>query len=363
MNIVFSKNLSKKKHENFLEKIGNYQIYHTEKLLNYYFNTSKIIDKSFFIFDEDKPLVFAPLGIVNEDDFNTLSFSSVACHTPAVSNDLNSQNKRKLYRELYNTIYNIGIEHKCKSFDFFFHPVKFFKNQCKLDYKESMKILSFFDVSYVVINTNIIDLNLSHEDLFMNFRKAMRKEFRNKIYKELEFFKINSENTAKNQIKEFFNLYKNYHFISSNKQTRKDSSWEYMLNLLYDDRADLFAIKRLNDKKFLSFLYCFKEKNFASGASQVNITNSEDLKKYSLRGFIEYKTIEYYKNNNFRYYEVGQTYYYDKDFKSFTEKHKRIGLTKLQFGGELYPIFYFKFNFNNDSVFHKNHKFIIENDF
>ncbi len=126
MNIVFSKNLSKKKHELFLEKIGNYQIYHTEKLLNYYFNTSKIIDKSFFIFDEDKPLVFAPLGITNEDDFNTLSFSSVACHTPIVSKDLTSQNKRKLYRELYNTIYDIGIEHKCKSFDFFFSSNKIF---------------------------------------------------------------------------------------------------------------------------------------------------------------------------------------------------------------------------------------------
>ena len=76
-----------------------------------------------------------------------------------------------------------------------------------------------------------------------------------------------------------------------------------------------------------------------------------------------YKTIEYYKNNNFRFYEVGQTYYYDKDFKSFTEKHKRIGLTKLQFGSDFYPIFYFKYNFKNDSIFNKNHKFIVENDF
>ena len=52
-----------------------------------------------------------------------------------------------------------------------------------------------------------------------------------------------------------------------------------------------------------------------------------------------------------------------KVLKSFTEKHKRIGLTKLQFGGSLYPIFYFKFDFKNDSVFNKKHKFIIENDF
>ena len=363
MKLVFSKNLSKIQHEAYLEEIGNYQLYHTEKILNYYLHTSKINDKSFFILEKDKPLAFAPLGITNEDNSSSLSFSTVACHTPIISHNMTSQNKRKFYRKLYSIIYKTGVEYKCKSFEFFFHPIRFLKDQCKIDYKESMKILSCFDVSYVVINTNIIDLNLSHDNLFMNLRKAMRKELRSSKYKELEFFKINSLDRDKEQIKDFFNLYKNYHFVSANKQTRKDSSWEYMLALLFENRADLFALRRLEDKKFLSFLYCFKEKNFASGASQVNITNSQDLKRYSLRSFIEYKTIEYYKNNNFRFYEVGQTYYHDKDFKSFTEKHKRIGLTKLQFGGELYPIFYFKFNFDNDSIFNKNHKFIVENDF
>ncbi len=363
MKIIFSKSLSKNQHEACLEEIGNYQIYHTEKLLNYYLRNSKINDKSFFIFEKDKPLAFAPLGITNESNRLSLSFSTVACHTPIISHDMSSQNKRKFYKKLYSIIYKIGVEYKCKSFEFFFHPIRFLKGQCKIDYKESMKILSCFDVSYVAINTNIIDLNFSHDDLFMNLRKTMRKELRSKKYEELEFFKINSENRDKDQIKDFFNLYKNYHFISANRQTREDSSWEYMLSLLFENRADLFAIRRPTDKKFLSFLYCFKEKNFAIGASQVNITNVNDLKKYSLRSFIEYKAIEYYKNNNFRFYEVGQTYYYDRDFKSFTEKHKRIGLTKLQFGGDLYPIFYFKFNFENDSIFNKNHKFIVENDF
>ena len=201
----------------------------------------------------------------------------------------------------------------------FLSPIQFSKNKCLLDYNESMKILSFFDVSYVVINTNIIDLNLSNDQLFMNLRKAMRKEFRNEIYNKLEFIKINSIKNKK-LIKEYFYLYKNYHFRSAKKQTRKDSSWEYMLNLLYLNKADLFALRKVEDKKFLSFLYCFKEKNFASGASQVNITNSQDLKKFSLRAFIEFKAIEYYKNNNFRYYEIGQTYYYDKSFKKFYRK-------------------------------------------
>ena len=255
MKIVFSKNLSKKQHEAYLEEIGNYQIYHTEKLLNYYFHTLKINDKSFFIFEKDKPLAFAPLGIVNEDNSSSVSFSTVACHTPIISHSMASQNKRKFYKKLYSIIYKTGAEHKCKSFEFFFHPIKFLEGQCKIDYKDSMKILSCLDVSYIAINTNIINLNLSHDNLFMNLRKTMRKELRNKKYEELEFFKINSQNRNKDQIKDYFDLYKNYHFISANKQTRKDSSWEYMLSLLFEDRGDLFAVRRMEDKKFLSFLY------------------------------------------------------------------------------------------------------------
>ena len=52
MKLVFSKNLSKIQHEAYLEEIGNYQLYHTEKILNYYFHTSKINDKSFFILEK-----------------------------------------------------------------------------------------------------------------------------------------------------------------------------------------------------------------------------------------------------------------------------------------------------------------------
>ena len=43
MKLVFSKNLSKIQHEAYLEEIGNYQLYHTEKILNYYFHTSSFI--------------------------------------------------------------------------------------------------------------------------------------------------------------------------------------------------------------------------------------------------------------------------------------------------------------------------------
>jgi hypothetical protein len=358
-----SKDLSKKQHEIYLKKINNYNINHTEKILNYHFNTSKIDDKSFFFVEGEKPMAFVPLGITNKNNFTTLSFSKTACHVPLLSEDMNSQTRKRVFREIYKKIYEIGTEYKCESLEFFFHPIKFSNNECLLDYKESMKILSYFNVSYVAINTNIIDLNLSIDNIFMNLRKAMRKEFRSKIYKELEFFKINMENKNKDQIKKNFDIYKKYHFISANKQTRPDSSWDYMLNLLYDDKADLFAIRRLEDKKFLSFLYCFKEQNFASGASQVNILDPIILHKYSLRAFLEYKTIKHYKDNNFRYYEIGQTYYFDKDFKSFTEKHKRIGLTKLQFGGGLYPIFYFKFDFTKGSIFDNNHNYIVENEF
>ena len=60
MEIVFSKKLSQKKHNIFLRKIGNYNIHHTESLLNYHFNTLDIIDKSFFVLEGEEVLAFCP---------------------------------------------------------------------------------------------------------------------------------------------------------------------------------------------------------------------------------------------------------------------------------------------------------------
>ena len=77
MEIIPLKSLSKNEIDLFLEEISYFNIFHTEKILNYYFNTYDIDDKSFFVVEGKKPLAFAPLGISQEENLTSLSFSNV----------------------------------------------------------------------------------------------------------------------------------------------------------------------------------------------------------------------------------------------------------------------------------------------
>ena len=93
MEIIPLKSLSKNEVDLFLAEIGYYSFFHTEKILNYYFNTYDIDDKSFFVLEGKQPLAFAPLGISQEENLTSLSFSNVACHAPIIANNLSSQQK------------------------------------------------------------------------------------------------------------------------------------------------------------------------------------------------------------------------------------------------------------------------------
>ena len=155
--------------------------------------------------------------------------------------------------------------------------------------------------------------------------------------------------------------YKKFHFNSAGRLTRSEKSWNLMLNNILLGNASLFLIKK--EKIDLSFLYCFEHKKYVFAASQVNTLDKNYLKKYNLINFLEKMAIEHYKKNKFNYYEIGRTYFFDKNFKIFEKKQKRIGIGKLKFGADLVPIHYFRFNSKNKHIFAKDHKFIVENEF
>jgi hypothetical protein len=145
--------------------------------------------------------------------------------------------------------------------------------------------------------------------------------------------------------------YKNIHFEAAKKKTRDDKSWELMLNSLLNGNSSLFTLEI--DGKIISCLWSIELKNlYAYGGSQANISDEEFL-KYSVRSFLEWNIINYYKTQSYKYYEVGQTYFYDKFFKTTSEKHKRIGLLKTKFGGDFYPRHYFRIH-KEDNIFFNN---------
>jgi hypothetical protein len=177
----------------------------------------------------------------------------------------------------------------------------------------------------------------------------MRKEFNKNFYKKIVFKIINNKNNSQNLISEYLYKYKKIHFEAAKKKTRDDKSWELMLDSLLKGNSSLFTIEI--DKAVISCLWCIEFENlYAYGGSQANVNNEEFL-KFSIRSFLEWNALNYYKEQSYKYYEIGQTYFYDKSYKTTSEKHKRIGLLKTKFGGDLYPRHYFRIYNKDNNLF------------
>lgn len=350
--IKLASKLSSDEWKSYLKIIGNYTIYHLPELIKYYESTNKNIkDFSYFCFEKKKPIAFVSLALT-VDQKKILSYGEMPCHLPAYNADLNSNTKKKLLDSIYKKIFLFMKEEDVDYADFHYHPAVYEDinpNKININYKDSFSILKFFDLTYVTINTNIINLENSNKELLSNLQNRMRKEFNDKFYKKIIFKIINNKNTSESVINEYLYKYKNIHFKAAKKKTRDDKSWELMLDSLLKGNSSLFTIEI--DTRIISCLWCIELKNlYAYGGSQANVGDEEFL-KFSVRSFLEWNVINYYKTQSYKYYEIGQTYFYDRFYKTTSEKHKRIGLLKTKFGGDLYPRHYFRIHKEDNNFF------------
>ena len=361
MKFVKSETLDLDIYQKNLEELGCYSFFHTQKILDFYTKSSSVKNLSFFCYEQQELIGFVVLALNKKKNQINFSFGGTPCHLPIIKTTIKGRTRKKYLKKIFLEIFDQLKRYKFDYIDFFYHPVLFNKLTENIDFKNAFQILNFFDTDIVTINMNLVDLQEEREMFEKRLYPKLRQEFKKKKYDELNFKIINKKNCDKFAINQCFDNYKKFHFFSAGKVTRPSASWELMREDLINGKSSLFALEEKS--KYLSFLLCFEHKKYAIGASQANITNSDSLKNYMLRHYLEYKTIDYYRTNNFHFYEIGQTYFFDKDFKKFEEKHKRIGIGKLKFGADLFPVHYFRFNKENKSIFDKNHKYVVENEF
>ena len=362
MEILYINKIDNLKHDEYLNEIGYWKIQNNPEFIKYYESIGKIENLSFFVMESGKPVSFVHLAFSKIS--NSLSFGNAPCHVPIFSDKLTQYQKKKLSKNVYKKIFEIFKKKKADFVDFFYHPISQNKNKSLIDYQDAMRLLNYFDVNTVSINTNIVDLkNKKNSYGLKQLRKSLRNELRNIKYKNLFLKKLNIIESSIKDINSEFKKFKEMHFLSAGKLTRNEKSWHQMNQLLINGSASLFMLYEKNLSNPLSSLYCFQKNKFAIGASQVNTKDNYYVKNYNLRHYLEFSAINYYKKNKFDFYEIGQTYFFDKNFKKFTKKHKRIGLSKLSFGANLFPIHYFRFKKNCKSVFNLNHQFVIKNEF
>lgn len=350
IDIQSSTELNKIDWDKNLDKIGGFSLYHTHDQVNFYTKTSdKIKNISFFCLLNKKPVAFAPLGLTCHKTYTSLSFNQYPCHVPIINRNLVPRTRRKIEEYVYKKISNFIIEKKIKYADFFYHPIVS-NNELNLDYEDSFSILKYFDVKINSINSSFINLNESIEILENKLQRTLRKEINNKIYEKLNLIIID-KNSDPNKIDNFIDMARYIHFENAKNQTRGIESWEFMKVRVKNGSSTLFFLEF--NKNLIAYLWCTEIRElFASAASQASIKDKFYFEN-SVRFYLEWNAIKFYNKKKFKFYEVGQHYYFNQNWINVSSKHKKIGLSKLKFGGSIYPRHYFRYE-NGSNVFNNN---------
>lgn len=300
------------------------------------FNTKNI---SFIVKDLDKKLVgIVPLGICN-DKKKTFSFGGSPCPSPLYLKSFNQSQRRKFLFFIKNYILLLSKKFKVKKYFVEKHPVSYFNDQNPIITSENQFELSFWYGKHTVHNTFILDLNLTKDELTKNLSKYHRRNIYRSKKKKLSI-KVFDENSDKLIVKKIFKKFKKAHFVSARKQTRPDKTWKIMEQKIFDSEAKLF-VAFLDGKFEISYLYCGVYNKFAWGWSQVNIERFE--KEFMPRHLLEWEAICYFKDSNFKYYELGERYYNQFNFKP-TKKELTISDFKEKYGSPMYPKVIYEIN-------------------
>ena len=353
IDINLAKNINQKLQLDYLFEIGNFSHFHTPHMCEFYSNYENIEDVSFFCFEKKKPVAFVPLAISSAKE-RKFSFGATPCHTPIFHSKLNPKTKRKLQETVYKLIFDQMKKKDILLGDFFYHPIqvnieKEENAKIEINYKDSFNISKFFDLDVSFLDTNIIDLTKNINELEGNLQRQLRNELKRDFFKNLEFSILNSNNSDTKDMEEGLENYKKLHYSASQKITRSSETWVSMNKMLKNSKLSIFFLKYKND--IISGQLRTEFFSSARSSSQASIKD-EIYKKYSLRHFLEWNIIKYYKNLGFKYYCLGHSFYFSKGLrKEIEDKQKRIGLLKTRFGGDLYPEHYFRIYCKNNNMF------------
>lgn len=309
---------------------------HSSAVINYFCAfDKKIINKSFLVYDEKKDFVAAvSIAISKKNKKNILSFGNNLCPTPAIK-DVNEKKRRKILLFVWNEIDLLIKKFSIRKIKMMQNPI------CNLSMKkkcintknvyENLKYSNFVDV----LNTFIVDLKEQDQQLFENLSKTRKKEISRAIKSNIKVKSIKDQNIK--EIKKEMKNFRLSHLYNAKKVTRPLSTWKIMNDNLINKNCNLF-VAYIKDTP-ISYLYCGEFNKMAWGWSQSNTKKIE--KKDSVRHYLEWCAIEYYKKNNFNYYDIGIRYYENDILNKFSKKEIYISDFKEKYGSHMYPVIFF----------------------
>ena len=299
--------------------------------INFQSAFSNVDNISFIISEDGKPISVVALAINKNSSSNFFGFGNGVIPTPLFKKNVNNSHRKKIFNYILNILSDIAKKKKIKKIYFEANPIYFENQKSKISSQNQFELISLTS-KFIIHNTLIHELKKKTDDeLFQECSKYQRKNIKT-VQKKNTNFKIINYLEDKTIINEEFKNFQKLHYLSAKKVTRPQKTWDIMKQQIFDNESDLFCLRYKN--KSVSYLYCGRHHNFAWGWSQVN---NEEYEKYLMpRHLLEWKILLYYKKKKIHFYEMGERYFSQKNFKP-SKKLINISIFKEKYGANKYP--------------------------
>jgi len=332
--IVYYKDISKDQWDGWVNQVGETSYFHSWNLLNNITKYPGIKENASFALldDANNILAVCPLAITFlEGKFYNMSFGHFPCPAPALVVVKPSQ-RRKTLDYIFTIIHSYAKKYDVKKIDMIWYPINRLSFSGSLSSQQNCFELMRYNMQFYIDNMYIIDLFFPEETLISNLSRYHYRHIKRGRKKGIEI-KIYNNKHNPDELKKYFNKLQEAHFLSAGRMTRPQETWDAMYEGARGGEASVFVafVKGIP----ISYLYCGEFGLTAAGWSQVNIEEYE--KKYSPRHLLEWEAIIYYKNNGFRYYDIGERYFGKQLFSIPNQKEISISIFKERYGGFLLP--------------------------
>ena len=334
MNLQFV-DLTKKAYkewDGFCRDAGDAWFWHTTDCLEYSLNCKPEYKGrllSFFVRDDTGIIAVCPL-IMEEyghDGHKARWFSNSGIGgfgvVPAFKADLGEKQRDRLSRAVFDHIDKLACEHGVKKALFRFTPLL----RVKPTYNNLMKF-GYFDAS---INTQVLDLDLSEEELNQDVRKGHRYDI--KRGKKAYTIDIFDKEGIK---KEVFEQYRLLHHKAAGKVTRPRETFEMMYQWIVGGKAILCGAR--NDKgEYVGFSLIIV---YGQGAHYASASDDPDIDvEVPVSHVIQWEAIEWLKRSGIRVYETGFQQFGAQIYDHPSKKDFDISFFKRGFGGKTVTLY------------------------
>lgn len=285
--------------------------------------------KSFMIMNNNAPAAVCPLilNTISEDGgkYNMFSFDREGINLPVLENNLSLKQRDRILKFIFDYIDRTALELNVERCLFRFSPLapSYLKEH---QYNYLMKF-GFLDTT---LNTQLLDLSKDMSQILNEMRKGHRYDIR----RGEKVFEVNVFDRS-NINKETFDIYRVLHHKAAGRVTRPLITFEMMYRWILEGKAILCGA--LYNGKYVGFALLNIYKYGALYSSACDDPETEVPAPAS--HVIQWKIINWLKENGFKTYEIGLQQLSTQLFDFPSEKNITISFFKRGFGGFTVPLF------------------------